>query len=201
MPPPHLPLDCPSRVPEPQPARSSCHSLPKVRYDEPMASGPPVTYVLLSLRRMAEADAQARLRAARSALEVARLVEQQASLQRQQCEQKLAQARLWAIQSVGTQVFGERLEQESRRVQQLRLALAQAQREESERTEQATEQRQQVEELQRHLRQCVARREAAELHEAAERREQRRLRDRRERAIEEDARDRILSTQRPGLRR
>ncbi len=166
-----------------------------------MPSGPPVTYVLLSLRRMAEADAQTRLRAARSALEVARIVEQQAILQRQQCEQKLAQAKRWATQSVGKQVVLERLEQESQRNQQLRQALAHAQREEAARIEQTAEQRQQVEELQRHLRLCVARREAAELHEAAERREQRRLRDRRERASEEDARDRILSTQRPDLRR
>ena len=165
-----------------------------------MASVPPVTHVLLSLRRMAEADAQARLRMARSALEVAKLVEQQATAQRQQCEQKLAKASLRLVQSVGAITTSVRLEDEERDTVQLRHQLVQATQEEALRIEQTTAQRQQIEELQRHLRLCVARREAAELHDAAERREQRRLRDRRERAIEEDARDRILSTQR-GVRR
>lgn len=165
-----------------------------------MASVPPVTHVLLSLRRMAEADAQARLRMARSALEVAKLVEQQATAQRQQCEQKLANASLRLVQSVGAITTSVRLEDEARDTVQLRHQLVQATKEEALRIEQTTAQRQQIEELQRHLRLCVARREAAELHDAAERREQRRLRDRRERAIEEDARDRILSTQR-GVRR
>ncbi len=161
----------------------------------------PVTQMLLSLRRMAESEAQTRLRAARSALDVARIMEHQAAHHRQQLAQQLDELRRRAQQAVGEIATAHNLAEQARSVGYVLRALTQAQAEESARTTQCSELRHEIDELQQHLRWCVARREAAELHESAEKREQRRQRDRRERAIEEDARDRILSSSRPSGRR
>lgn len=159
----------------------------------------PVTQVLLSLRRMAESEAQSRLRAARSALEVARLTEQAAVQKRQRLTQKLAELRHESME-IG-RFRADLLERRAQGIASTQQALRDAEREEAARSQQSSELRYEVEELQRHLRLCVARREAAELHESVERREQRRQRERRERAMEEDARDRVLSARRPGSRR
>ena len=158
----------------------------------------PVTQVLLSLRRMAEAEAQARLRLARHELELAKVAEQKAATARQRASERLEllQQRVLAT-PVAT---AQQLDELADTMQANRQALTLAQAEEAARSLRKSELRHEIEELQRHLRLCVARREAAELHESAERREQRRQRDRRERAIEEDARDRVLSATRPGTR-
>ena len=161
----------------------------------------PVTQMLLSLRRMAESEAQARLRAARSALEVARIMEHQAGQHRQQLAQQLDQLRRRAEHTVGAIATAQALAEQARSFGYVLRALTQAQAEETARTAQCSELRHEIDELQQHLRWCVARREAAELRESSEKRELRRQRDRRERAIEEDARDRILSSSRPGSRR
>jgi len=158
-----------------------------------------VTQVLLSLRRIAESEAQSRLRAARSALEVARLAEQAAVQKRQRLTQQLTELRQES-REIGL-LCGDLLSRRALSIASTHKALRDAQRDEAARGQQCSELRHEVEELQRHLRLCVARREAAALHESAERREQRRQRERRERAMEEDARDRVLSASRPGLRR
>ncbi len=158
----------------------------------------PLTQVMLSLRRMAEAEAQARLHAARAELERARLLEQQTAQKRQKLQNSLSMAEqtMRATRSTTVDALAEQVE----RVTRLRAEYQTAKAQETACGQQMSELRLTIDELQRHLRLCVARREAAQLHEAAERREQRRQRERRERATEEDARDRVLSSTRP-LRR
>lgn len=157
-----------------------------------------ITQQMLSLRRMAEAEAQAELRAARAELERVRHSEQAAVQRRQQMAKMLAAAEKTA-QSTQT-IAANELAEQAMRLQLLRGELRRAEADEAARGHQVSQLRRRIEELQAHLRLCVARREAAEQHEAAERREQRRQRERRERAIEEDARDRVLSASRPNRR-
>lgn len=158
----------------------------------------PITQQMLSLRRMAEAEAQTQLHAAKAELERAKLSEQQAAQRRQQFAHSLSVEEQIARATRTTTVAD--LSMQSQRLTALRDQLRDAASDEAEQAQQISELRKRLEEIKRHLRLCVARREAAELHEAAERREMRRQRERRERAIEEDARDRVLSATRPSRR-
>ncbi len=158
----------------------------------------PLTQVMLSLRRMAEAQAQAKLRSARAELERVRLLEQQTVQKRYKLQLALVSAEQELRSNLSTTV--EKLAAQADRLAQLRIEQKSVRAQESACARQIGELCVTIDELQRHLRICVARREAAELHESAERREQRRQRERRERATEEDARDRVLSATRP-LRR
>lgn len=147
---------------------------------------------ILSLRRLAEAEAQAALRLCRGELERAQWQLEQARRSLVDAEQQLQRAR--AGQGPQRIEAAAQLQRESiglcrkaEAVRQKRLAVERA----------AVEAGHVVERLEQHraaLLACMARREAAELHEALERREQKRLRATRERSHDDEARDRFALT-------
>lgn len=154
-------------------------------------SGP--TAQVLSLRRRAEVEAQAAMRQARSQLEQARLRLEQLRLRLLDCEQALLTARAGARQlhthmgslpAADLQRQAEALRGRAEAVRQGQAAVLQCESE-------AAACLHKLEARRADWLQCIARREAAELHETLERRDQRRMRAQRERSHEDEARDRF----------
>ena len=146
---------------------------------------------ILSLRRLAEAEAQAGMRLLRGELELAQAQAERAQRELGVAELALAQGRAAQRQRGISATPAAQLDRESagllrkaEAVRRRRVELERATAEVSSRLERL--------ELQRaRLLSCVARREAAELHEALERREERRQRAQRERSHDDEARDRF----------
>jgi hypothetical protein len=151
-----------------------------------------LTQTVVTLRRLAEIEARARLRLLRGQLELCKRreaalvlqVEQAAAHARSSDKAELAVAGPLAAAELGTLRTGLR---------QHRQLLSRA---EAEAAEEATRHDQlltQIEHAEAQLRTAIARRKAAELHEAEERRSTRRARERQQHALEEEARDRVLT--------
>jgi hypothetical protein len=146
---------------------------------------------VLSLRRLAEAEAHAALRTARSQVERTRLELQRARALIFTAEKQLADARATARSLAFTARSAFQLGCESddllAKAEQVRLRTSAT-------VTLATElslRTQQFEQARTDWLSCVARREAAELHDARERREQRRTRAQRERGHEGEAQHRF----------
>jgi hypothetical protein len=147
------------------------------------------TTQILSLRRLAEAEAQAALRACRGELELGqrqlesarrRLLDEET----QRTRARTGQGRRETRPAVELLREAMALSRRGRTIEELRAEVRQLEAE-------LVLRGQRLEKARRQLLACVARREAAELHEALERREQRRLRTQRERAHDDEARDRF----------
>lgn len=147
------------------------------------------TTQILSLRRLAEAEAQAAMRAARGELE---LTQRQVEYTRRRLlEAEAARTRARTLQGRQQTCPAVELWRQSaelaRRGQSIEALRGELKRLEAELTSRGRK----LEQQRSQLLSCVARREAAELHEALERREQKRLRSQRERAHDDEARDRF----------
>lgn len=144
---------------------------------------------ILSLRRLAEAEAQAAMRAARGELELAQ--RQLEYTRRRLLEAETDRTRARSLQGRReTRPAVDLLRQSaelSRRARAIETLRSEVRRLEAELTLRG----QKLELHRSQLLACVARREAAELHEALERREQKRLRTQRERTHDDEARDRF----------
>lgn len=155
------------------------------------ATGSGATAQVLSLRRLAEVEAQRQMRAARAQLEQRRLRLEQARLRLRDSEQALGTARAAARQRDSGSLPAAELQRQADelrlRAEAVRQGLAMVAGCESE----VVAALQALEACRAEWLKCRARREAAELHEELERREQRRMRAGRERAHEDEARDRF----------
>lgn len=151
-----------------------------------------LTQTVVSLRRLAEIEARARLRLLRGQLE---LCKQRESALKAKVEQAAARARTSdaaELMAAGPLLLAE-LETLRTGLREHRRLLARAEAEVGEEAARHHHLLTQIEHAEAQLRTAVSRREAAELHEAEERRSKRRTRERQQYALEEEARDRVLS--------
>jgi hypothetical protein len=162
-----------------------------------------VTALVLSLRRRAEAEAQEQLRRVRGQLELARQTEAQAEYELAEASQELQRLRreLVASDDLATprrfqSTAAQLLASHSERLQQQRQLVRQREHQRDDRSARVATLLQQQGERHTALRLALARREAAELHQTAELREHKRLKAQRQRTLEEEVRDRFLSSQR-----
>lgn len=151
-----------------------------------------LTQTVVSLRRLAEIEARARLRLLRGQLELCK--RREAALEAQ-VEQAAARARASdaAERAVPGPLSAADLETLRSGLRQRRQRLVRAEAEAADEAARREHLLTQIELAEAQLRTAIARREAAELHEAEERRGARRARERQQRALEEEARDRVLS--------
>lgn len=151
-----------------------------------------LTQTVVTLRRLAEIEARARLRLLRGQLELCKRreaalvaqVEQTAERARASDAAELALAGPLPAAEFGTLRIGLR---------QHRQLLLRAETEAADEAAHNDQLLTQIEHAEAQLRTAIARRKAAELHEAEERRSTRRTRERQQHALEEEARDRVLT--------
>ena len=146
------------------------------------------TLQIVSLRRLAEAEAQASLRSARGELQLGH--RQLERLRRNLAAAKQALTAARAAQLAG-QLPAALLDREAAALARKAQAGRSGQRAVEDAQGELERLVREHEQARTRLLACVAKREAAELHEALERREQRRLRGQRERAHDDEARDRF----------
>lgn len=151
-----------------------------------------LTQTVVTLRRLAEIEARARLRLLRGQLDLCK--RREAAL-RHQVEQAAASTRTSdaAELAVAGPLVAADLSALRTGLRQRRQLLARTEAEVADEAARHDQLLTQIEHAEAQLRTAVARREAAELHEAEERRSVRRARERQQHALEEEVRDRVLT--------
>lgn len=179
----------------------SAHNHPRMsRGNGPGTLSGHLTQTVVTLRRLAEIEARARLRLLRGQLETCKRreaalkaqVEQSAERARASEAAELAIAGPVAAPIAGPIAAAE-LGTLRTGLRQRRQLLVRAEAEAAEEATRHDHLLTQIEHAEAQLRTAIARRKAAELHEAEERRSTRRARERQQHALEEEARDRVLN--------